>query len=170
MEGPGDVITVSSMEQLDIATIQITDFRPEDQPWFESLNREWIERYFQMEPVDVEILTHPEENIIKGGGVILMARHQGLVVGTVALRPVNPAVYEFTKMAVAPEYRGRGIGRAISEAAIARARALGATKIILYSARKLENAIRLYLALGFVEVPVDGPYKRTDIKMVLALH
>lgn len=158
------------MEQLNTATVQITDFRPEDQPWFESLNREWIERYFRMEPVDIEILTRPEENIIKRGGVILMARQQDLTIGTVALRFVKPAVYEFTKMAVAPEYRGRGIGRALSEAAIARARSLGATKIILYSARILENAINLYRALGFVEVPADGPYRRSDIKIELTLH
>src|SRR5690606_31509843 len=153
------------MEQLNTATVQITDFRPEDQPWFESLNREWIERYIRMEPVDIEILPRPEENIIKRGGVILMARQQDLTIGTVALRFVKPAVYEFTKMAVAPEYRGRGIGRALSEAAIARARSLGATKIILYSARKLEAAINLYRTMGFTEGPVDGPYRRSDIKL-----
>ncbi|MFO7257010.1 MAG: GNAT family N-acetyltransferase [Bacteroidota bacterium] len=158
------------MEQINTATIEILDFRSEDQIWFERLNREWIEKYFHMEPVDVQILTHPEEHIIKGGGVILMARQQGRVVGTVALRFVKPAVYEFTKMAVAPEYRGRGIGRALSEAAIARARSLGATKIILYSARKLEAAINLYRTMGFTEVPVDGPYKRSDIKLELTLQ
>jgi ribosomal protein S18 acetylase RimI-like enzyme len=158
------------MAPIDAAILQISDFRPEDQPWFESLNREWIERYFRMEPVDIEILTNPEENIIKPGGLILMARQQGSIIGTVALRFVKPGVYEFTKMAVAPARRGRGIGRALSEAAIARARALGAKKIVLYSARKLENAIGLYRALGFVEVPVDGPYQRSDIKMELTLQ
>lgn len=158
------------MSQINVATIEITDFRPEDQRWFENLNREWIERYFRMEPVDVQILTHPEENIIKAGGAILMARHEGSVIGTVALRLVNPTVYEFTKMAVAPAYRGSGIGKALSDAAIARARALGGTKIVLYSNRKLETAINLYRKLGFVEVPVDGPYVRSDIKMELMLH
>lgn len=158
------------MAQVDVATIQITDYRPEDQPWFENLNREWIEKYFRMEPVDLQILTQPEENIINTGGAILMARHQGSVLGTVGLRFVEPGVYEFTKMSVAPAYRGSGIGKALSDAAIARARALGARKIVLYSNRKLEPAISLYRKLGFVEVPVDGPYVRSDIKMELALH
>lgn len=158
------------MAKVDAATIQISDYRPEDQPWFEHLNREWIEKYFHMEALDFQVLTHPGENIINAGGAILMARRNGSVLGTVALRFVKPAVYEFTKMSVAPAYRGSGIGRALSEAAIDRARALGARKIVLYSNRKLEAAINLYRKLGFVEVPVDGPYVRSDIKMELALH
>jgi hypothetical protein len=53
--------------------------------------------------------------------------------------------------------------------AIAQAKALSADKIILYSNTMLETAITLYRKLGFVEVPLDGPYKRSDIKMELNL-
>lgn len=145
----------------------ILDYKPEHQPWFEKLNRRWIEKYFRMEPLDFEILQNPDEHIIKKGGCIFMASYENEIAGTVALKFVSPAVYEFTKMAVDENFRGKKIGQALAEAAIARSKKLGAEKIILYSNTTLQPAIGLYRKLGFYEVPVDGPYERTDIKMEL---
>ena len=65
-------------------TIQIIDYRPEHQPYFESLNRAWIEKYFWLEEIDKYVLQNPEEAIIEQGGAILMATCNGLVAGTVA--------------------------------------------------------------------------------------
>jgi GNAT superfamily N-acetyltransferase len=147
--------------------VDIVDYKPEYQPWFEHLNREWIEKYFWMEPIDVAVLQHPEEYIISKGGVILMIQFNREIAGTAALKFVEPGVYEFTKMAVDKKFRGQGLGRALAEAAIEKAKVLGARTIILYSNRILENAITLYRKLGFVELPVDVVYKRSDIKMKL---
>jgi len=61
-----------------IDKIKIVDYRPEHQPYFESLNRVWIEKLFTMEPVDEFVLTDPEEAILKNGGAILMAEYGGL--------------------------------------------------------------------------------------------
>jgi ribosomal protein S18 acetylase RimI-like enzyme len=149
--------------------VEIFDYRPEHQPWFEALNREWIERHFWMEPLDVEVLRYPDKHILEKGGVILMASSDQQIAGTVALKFVTPGVYEFTKMAVDNQFRGKGIGTMLARAALKKAGKLGAEKIILYSSTKLEPAIALYRKLGFVEVPVDGPYKRSDIKMELTL-
>ena len=55
----------------------------------------------------------------------------------------------------------------LEKQAIKKAKKLGAQKIILYSNTILAPAIELYRKLGFVEVPVDGPYKRSNIKMEL---
>lgn len=149
--------------------LQVIEYKPEHQPWFEKLNRDWIERYFWMEPIDVEVLQHPDKHIIEKGGTILMANRADEIAGTVALKYVSPGVYEFTKMAVEEKFRGHKIGLALAEAAIEKAKQLNAEKIILYSNTKLAPAISLYKKLGFVEVPVDGPYKRSDIKMELNL-
>jgi GNAT superfamily N-acetyltransferase len=151
------------------AAVDILDYRPEYQPWFESLNREWIEKHFWMEPIDTAVLQHPEEHILKHGGVILMIQYNREIAGTAALKFVEPGVYEFTKMAVDKKFRGNGLGRALAEASIQKAKGLGAHSIILYSNRILENAIALYRKLGFVELPVDPVYKRSDIKMKLDL-
>jgi len=149
--------------------LEILEYKPEHQRWFEALNREWIERYFWMEPLDIKILQHPHKHIIEKGGTILMASLDNKIAGTVALKYVAPEVYEFTKMAVAEKYRGNKIGQKLAEAALEKAKQQGAEKVILYSSTKLAPALSLYRKLGFVEVPVDGPYKRSDIKMELRL-
>ena len=94
-----------------------------------------------------------------------MALVDSEVAGTVALKKVQPGVFEFTKMAVDEKYRGLKIGLLLAQKAIEKARTKGAEKIILYSNTKLEPAIALYRKIGFQEVPLDGPYKRSNIKM-----
>lgn len=149
--------------------MEIVEYESGHQRWFEQLNRQWIEQYFWIEPVDEEVLQYPEKNILAKGGAILMATTNGEVAGTVALKRVDSEMFEFTKMAVDEKYRGQKIGRALGQAAIKKAKELGAKKIILYSNTVLAPAIELYRKLGFAEVPVDGPYKRSNIKMELKL-
>lgn len=154
---------------MDVMELTILEYKPEYQPWFEKFNRDWIEKHFWMEPIDVAVLQNPDEHILKKGGSILMASCDKEMAGTVALKYVEPGVYEFTKMAVDEKFRGQHIGLLLSEAAIIKARQLGAHKIILYSNTILAPAISLYRKLGFKEVPVDAVYKRSDIKMELIL-
>lgn len=150
-------------------TLEMIEYRQEHQPWFEKFNRQWIEEYFWMEPIDFEVLQHPDEYIISKGGKILVATCNKEIAGTVALKYVDHQTYEFTKMAVDSRFRGMKVGQALGEEAIVKARNLGATKIILYSHTVLVPAVQLYKKLGFIEVPVDGPYKRSNIKMELTL-
>lgn len=149
--------------------LEIIDYRPDHQPWFEKFNREWIEEYFWMEPIDTDVLQHPDEHILKKGGNILMAVSNQEMAGTVALKFVTPGIYEFTKMAVDRKFRGKKIGFALAVAAIEKARTMKAEKIILYSNTLLAPAITLYKKIGFSEVPLDGPYKRTNIKMEILI-
>ncbi|MEJ7643615.1 MAG: GNAT family N-acetyltransferase [Chryseolinea sp.] len=150
--------------------LTIFDYEAVHQPWFEKFNRNWIEQYFGMEAIDERVLRFPGEYIVAAGGRILMARYGNEIAGTVALKFVSPGVYEFTKMAVDEKFRGRQIGKSLALSAIALARQLNAHKIILYSHTSLQPAISLYRNLGFEEVPLDGPYKRSDIKMALRLE
>ena len=149
--------------------IQILDYQPEHRAWFEKLNREWIEKYFAMEPPDFQILQNPEKYILTEGGSIFMARYQHEIVGTVALKFHSRSLYELTKMAVNENFQGKKIGRTLAEATNAKAKNSRAEKIILYSNTMLAPAIALYQNLGFREIPVDGPYKRTNIKMELSI-
>jgi ribosomal protein S18 acetylase RimI-like enzyme len=152
-----------------VASTAIREFKEEDQPFFEQLNRSWIEQYFEMEPVDVMVLQQPDKYIIKKGGHILMANYENEIAGTVALKFVSPGVYEFTKMAVDEKFRRRKIRQSLTEAAIVKAKELEASSIILYSNRILKPALDLYRKNGFMEVELDGLYKRSDIKMQLIL-
>ncbi len=152
------------------STLEIVEFQTEHQPWFEKINRDWIEKFFWMEPIDVDVLQKPADHIINKGGSILMATYSSEIAGTVALKFVDKETYEFTKMGVIEKFQGKKIGEALALAAIQKAKSFQAKKIILYSNTKLSAAISLYKKLGFVEVPLDGPYKRSDIKMELQLQ
>lgn len=149
--------------------IIIVNYESQHQPLFEKFNRAWIEKYFWMETVDNQVLQQPKEHILNKGGIILMAKMHNEWAGTVALKYVEPGIYEFTKMAVDEKFQGKKVGQALSHAAIEKAKRLGAKRIILYSNTKLEAAIALYRKIGFKEIPVDGPYKRSNIKMELIL-
>lgn len=146
--------------------IEIVDYEPAHQPYFEQFNRAWIEEFFTMEPLDEYVLRNPEEAILAKGGAILMAKYEGEVAGTVGLRKLSDSVFEFTKMAVDEKFRRRGIAEAISYASFEKARQLGAEKVILYSNTKNAAAIKLYEKLGFRHLqPEQGVYQRANVKM-----
>ncbi len=150
--------------------IEIITYRNEYANYFYELNVEWLQAYFYVEPYDEEILGNPEKYIINKGGHIFFAKLDNKVVGTVALMPLsNKGDFELTKMAVSPEYRGHKIGQKLMQYCIDYAKSIGLPKLILYSSRKLENAIYIYKKYGFIEIPVEPNchYKRCDIKMEL---
>ncbi len=151
-------------------TITIVDYKPGHQPYFEKFNKAWIEESFELEPLDKAVLENPEENIIKGGGAILMALYDGEVAGTVGLRKLDGKTFEFTKMAVDSNFRRKGIAEKLCYASIDRAKELGAERVILYSNTLQAAAIKLYEKLGFEHLPVENDvYKRANVKMRIDL-
>ena len=151
--------------------IQIIPYKAEHAYPFERLNKAWIEKYFFLEDLDRWVLENPHEAILQKGGAILMATYNGMIAGTVALLKVTEDEYEFAKMAVDEAFQRRGIAEALSYAAFAKAKELGAKKISLYSQTTLAPAIHLYRKLGFVEVPMDSQlYQRANIKMERVLE
>lgn len=60
---------------------------------------------------------------------------------------------EFRMLAVAPAGRRRGVGRALVEACLDRARAVGMTEVVLSSLPTMNHAHALYRSHGFVRVP-----------------
>ena len=146
--------------------MKIVDYKLEFQPDFERLNKAWLNKYFQVEPVDELVLTNPEEAILKNGGKILFAEYNNQIIGTAALKLHEPDTYELTKMAVDEAFQGLGAGKLLCSAAINEAKALKAKRLILYSHTALTPAISIYRKLGFTETTFEkGVYKRADIKM-----
>ncbi|KAA5545752.1 GNAT family N-acetyltransferase [Adhaeribacter rhizoryzae] len=149
---------------------EILPYAPAYKEAFRRLNHEWINKYFELEDLDNQILDNPENYIIAKGGHILFARYQGEIVGTCALLKVTDTTYELGKMAVTEKVQGLKIGQSLCQAAIAEAKALGATTLELYSHRSLQSALHVYHKLGFRQVPCPpSAYKRSDIKMELDL-
>jgi DNA-binding MarR family transcriptional regulator/N-acetylglutamate synthase-like GNAT family acetyltransferase len=151
-------------------SVEIVDYAPKFHDDFKRLNYAWIEQYFQLENADHQSLDHPDEKILQPGGHIYMALSDGEAVGTCALIKIDDDTYELAKMTVAETARGKGIGWLLGQAAINKARELGATKILLESNTVLEPAINLYKKLGFQRVVGQpSPYVRCNIQMELRL-
>ncbi|TAF73870.1 MAG: N-acetyltransferase [Flavobacterium sp.] len=135
-----------------------------------TLNLEWLQKYFKVEPKDELVLSNPIEEIINKGGKIYYAQHLDEIIGTVSLLKINTTTFELSKMAVTEKAQGLGVGRQLLEFCIEEAQKLGIQKLILYSNRQLKSALHLYESFGFKEIPVEsGVYERADIKMELLL-
>ena len=70
-------------------------------------------------------------------------------------------------MVVVPGQRGRGIGRALAEAAVVSARQAGYSAMRLDTLARLAPAVQLYRSMGFVEIP---PYRANPHDDVLYLE
>ena len=150
------------------SAIEIVDFVPELAGEFRELNVEWLDKYFRVEPIDDEMLRHPEEIILAGGGTILFAKQGDTVVGTAALKHHGKGNYELTKMAVTERCQGGGIGRMLVLACISKYREIGGRRLYLESHSSLKPALCLYEAVGFERRPPPRPseYQRADVYMV----
>ena len=152
---------------------RIVEFRSKHRNAFRDLNTEWLEKYFEVEPYDRIVLNDPQNEVIKRGGFVLMAVVDDQPVGTCAIIKHTPLKYELAKMGVADAFQGCGIGQSLIEAAIRKARELGAETLILATSPKLDAANHLYQKMGFQQVPDDVigplPYVRHSIVMALDL-
>ena len=135
---------------------------------FGRLNRQWLEKYFEVEPVDEVVLSDPKTTILDHGGSILYAILDGEAVGTVALKHQGDGVYELTKMAVTASCQGQGLGRLLLCAAVDRFHDVGGKTLYLESHSSLAPALRLYESAGFRHQPPPAPsdYARADVYMV----
>lgn len=151
---------------------EVVTYREEYREDFERLNRAWIEQYFVLEEADREVFRDPAAAIIHPGGQIFFVRERDEVLGTCAVIPHEPGVYEIAKMAVAPEARGKGYGDLLMNACVEFSRRAGASKVVIVSNTVLAPAIRLYEKHGFVRVPLDEHerFARANIRLERAVR
>jgi thiosulfate/3-mercaptopyruvate sulfurtransferase len=153
--------------------IRIIDYAPMYKEVFKDLNVEWISTYFVMEAADYKALDNPETYILEKGGHILVALYNDEPVGVCALIKTHddPEMdYELAKMAVSPKAQGKKIGWIMGQAAIEKAKTLGAKALFLESNTILTPAISLYYKLGFQKIDTrPSPYERSNIQMKLEI-
>lgn len=158
------------METTSLEQVTIIDFEEQYAKDFADLNYEWIDHFFNIEPIDRKYLDHPRTMIIEKGGAIQLAKYGNDIVGTIALVKMSDHVYELAKMSVSPNLRGMRIGHKLMDACLEKARELNAEMIVILSNRKLKNAIHLYEKYGFIDVgSEDDDYERCDIRMELII-
>lgn len=114
-------------------------------------------------------LTTGVERYRPPAGACLVASRDGLLLGTAALTPLEPAgpeddvptpLGEVKRMWVAEQARGHGLGRRLLAVLEARARRAGYATLRLDTNETLTAAIGLYEATGYRRVPRynDNPY------------
>nr|WP_314896789.1 GNAT family N-acetyltransferase [uncultured Flavobacterium sp.] len=147
-------------------TAEIIPFTTALTEHIKTLNIEWLEKYFKVEPKDEIVLSNPQGEIIDKGGMIFYAKYNDAIIGTVSLIKIDNSTFELSKMAVKDGIQGLGIGKKLMVHCLTVAEQKGIKKLILYSNRKLLPAIHLYEKFGFVEISLeDCVYERADIKM-----
>ena len=85
-------------------------------------------------------------------GALLLAQRGGQPVGAVGLRRHDETRAEMKRLYVPPWARGLGVGRALVEAIVGEAAALGFRSVVLDTYTRTPEAIALYLATGFREI------------------
>ena len=164
-------VSLQEKQLTPICEVTIRQFQPGDETCFRTLNEEWIERYFRVEPKEATILSDPKGTILNSGGKIFFAVVDDRCVGCCALRRMNDGEFEVAKMAVTPACQGTGIGRKLLQTVIEAGRASGARRLYLETNHILKPAIRLYESMGFRHLSPDkiipSPYARADVYMEL---
>jgi GNAT superfamily N-acetyltransferase len=86
-------------------------------------------------------------------GRLLVGRSGNGLSGCVALQSLGGEECEMKRLYVRPDVRGSGLGRRLVERLIEEARAIGYRRMRLDTLPGMKDAIRLYEALGFADVP-----------------
>jgi len=94
-------------------------------------------------------------------GRLLLAECEGQLAACVALHRLEPGICEMKRLYLRPQFRGKGLGRALAERIIAEARQIGYQHMRLDTVEPvMKDAVAMYRKLGFTEI---APYRPNPI-------
>ena len=140
---------------------------PADEPPLIDAARELVREYAASLGVDLsfqdfagEMAAFDRIYALPHGRVLLGLGEDGDAVGCVAARRLDETTCEMKRLYVRPKARGSGLGRALAEAIVVEARALGYERMVLDTLPQMAQASALYGSLGFVDI---APYRYNPI-------
>lgn len=137
-----------------------------------------FDAYARSLPVDLgyqdfgaELASLPGKYAPPGGELLLARQANGDAIGCVGMRPLAAeGCCEMKRLYLAPEARGTGLGRALAEAIVHRAREIGYRELRLDTLATMATAIGLYGQMGFARIePYYAPTPPGTIFMALRL-
>jgi putative acetyltransferase len=94
-------------------------------------------------------------------GRLLLAECEGQLAACVALHGLEPGICEMKRLYLRPQFRGKGLGRALADRIIAEARQIGYQRMRLDTVEPvMKDAVAMYRKLGFKEI---APYRPNPI-------
>ncbi|MDZ4827652.1 MAG: GNAT family N-acetyltransferase [Actinomycetota bacterium] len=142
---------------------------PDDVALGKALVREYVVATAEETDQDVELILTLIPDVadfagrfLRGGG-FLVAEVDGAASGGVGITPSDDGDCEMNRLWIRPEFRRLGLGRILSETALAHARELGFTRMVLDVVPSRTGAIALYQSLGFVRI---SPFHDYPFEMV----
>lgn len=103
--------------------------------------------------IEAEIAAGPPADLVPPGGIFLLARVDGEPAGIGGVRHLDTEVAEVKSMFVSPAHRGIGLGRAVLSELDRIAAEHGCRAVRLDTSDYLTDAVGLYRAAGYREVP-----------------
>ena len=101
-------------------------------------------------------------------GRLLLAEYEGQLAGCVALHTLEPGICEMKRLYLRPQFRGKGLGRALADHIIAEARQIGYQRIRLDTVEPaMKDAVAMYRRIGFREI---APYCANPIAGALYME
>jgi putative acetyltransferase len=102
-------------------------------------------------------------------GAVLLAYQGDDCVGSIAFYPLREDVAELKRLYVSEQARGQGLGKQLLLHALDACRARGYRQAVLDTLARMESAVALYRALGFVATPAyNDSYKYADDVLYLS--
>lgn len=112
----------------------------------------WLEVSLCFQNFDQELAGLPGD-YAPPAGRLLLAFEDDQLVGCIALRELRASTCEMKRLFLRPEFRGRGLGRALVERIIEEARQIGYKQMCLDTLPgSMDQAIALYSSIGFKEI------------------
>jgi ribosomal protein S18 acetylase RimI-like enzyme len=101
-------------------------------------------------------------------GRLLLAEFEGQLAGCAALHKLEPGICEMKRLYLRPQFRGKGLGRALTQAILDEARALGYQRLRLDTVEPvMKDAVGMYRKLGFKEIT---PYRVNPMEGTLYME
>ena len=79
----------------------------------------------------------------------------------------RPGEAEFRMLAVSPDHRGKGVGSALAQWCVDRAREQGCTAVALSSLTTMATAHRMYERMGFERAPERDWWPHPDVNLIV---
>ena len=108
-----------------------------------------------MSEIDIGLFSEPH-------GRLLLAKEGDQAIGIACIKKIRKETCEIKRIYVRPGFRGKKIGHKLLAQLIQSAKEIGYSKILLDSAKFIQEAYSLYQSVGFREVEIYSETEMTE--------